>query len=131
MKRYVVFYRFIIKKVEVRIMLGSSKICSLLTFVSFSFSTKIRKGSEVEQLPLNPPDITGEVYSVEEQWLFINGDVYVDITEANMVDEEEKQLRVKEIKEGDHVVVWITESEIIKTYPALGTANYIQRRLEF
>ncbi len=109
-------------------MLTSTKVRSWLSFITLSFLPQIKMKKDERQLPLYPPDITGEVYRVEDQWLFINGEVYVDITEADMVDEKGKLLVVKDIREGDNVVVWIVEHEIIKTYPALGTANYIQRK---
>ncbi|WP_332693044.1 hypothetical protein [Halalkalibacter lacteus] len=111
-------------------MLSSAKIRSWFSFLNVSYLVKNERSVEGLRRPLDTPDIAGEVYSVEEQWLFINGEVYVDITAAYMVDEEEKQLVVKDIREGDNVIVWIVESEIIKTYPALGTADYIQRKNE-
>jgi hypothetical protein len=126
MKRFVNFYRFMCNKGKRRWkkVILSLKIGEMLSFLIPYFITK---PPYVNGVPVVEPDLIGEVISVEEDWLLIDGKVYVDIRDAEIIDENKVRLGLKNIEEGDLVRVWITESELIGTTPALGTAVFVQR----
>ncbi|GAE25128.1 hypothetical protein JCM9140_1101 [Halalkalibacter wakoensis JCM 9140] len=74
------------------------------------------------------PDIHGEVFNVEDHWLLLNNQLYVDIRECIIIDEKNDVLAASKIVEGDFVNVWIEETDVIRTVPSLATAKMVQRR---
>ncbi|MFC0560005.1 hypothetical protein [Halalkalibacter alkalisediminis] len=105
-------------------MLLALKISNMLSCLLPHRSTK---PTYINGLPVSEPDLVGEVLSVEEHGLFIDGKVYLDIRDATIMDEQNIRLEVKDIDEGDTVRIWISESELFGMTPALGTAMFVQR----
>lgn len=105
-------------------MLLASKLNSMLMFLLPHLSLK---PAYINGLPVKGPDLMGEIICVEEQWLLIDGKVYIEIRDAVIMDERNIRLGRKELEEGDIVRIWISESELFETTPALGTAMFVQR----
>ncbi|WP_227936299.1 hypothetical protein [Alkalihalobacillus deserti] len=100
------------------------KITSILSFLL----PNLFKPSYIKGLPVVEPDLIGEVLSVEEHWLFIDGKAYFYIRDATIMDEKNIRLGLKHIEKGDTVRIWISETELFETIPALGTAMFVQRQ---
>ncbi|MDT8859895.1 hypothetical protein N0O92_06590 [Alkalihalobacillus sp. MEB130] len=95
----------------------------LSVLLSYFYSKK----QKPQHLDMRKPDIVGEVLVVEDHWLLVD-DIYIDVRETSFVNEKNEFICQLHIEEGVEVAVWIEESEVIRTYPALATAQSVQIR---
>ncbi|MCL7746028.1 hypothetical protein [Halalkalibacter alkaliphilus] len=99
-------------------------------WISFFSPYFPRKKNQVslESLVKEKANLSSEVCNVEDHWLLLCNNIYVDIREASLFDENLRALEIDQIKEGDIVDVWIEENEVIRTYPALATARMVRTK---
>lgn len=86
------------------------------------------KSANAEAVIDEEANLTGEVFNIEDHWLLLYGDIHIDIKEATLIDENLCCIQIHQIEEGDIVDIWLEESEVIRTYPALATALVLKRR---
>ncbi|WP_332632832.1 hypothetical protein [Halalkalibacter flavus] len=98
-----------------------------ISFFSPYFPQK-KKQVSLESLVKEKANLSSEVCNVEDHWLLLCNNIYVDIREASLFDENLRAIEIDQIKEGDIVDVWIEESEVIRTYPALATARMVRTK---